>query len=122
MVERDLTRAKALLASAEKLYRTGDLAGVAGLAYQAFESAVMAFNKIVKGKDVASHQRRMQTAREIFSERADDLKFLWNMRNIDFYGDVSPGDFGELQKERVEKVLVTVREIIEKTEKMVKSK
>nr|WP_279383650.1 hypothetical protein [Methanobacterium formicicum] len=39
MVDLDMERAKNLLKSAEDLYEQGDLAGVAGLGYAAFESA-----------------------------------------------------------------------------------
>ncbi|NYZ77214.1 hypothetical protein H0O02_02770 [Candidatus Micrarchaeota archaeon] len=98
MAERDIKRAKALLDSAETLYNEGDLAGVSGLAYQALESAIIAFNKIVKGKDVASHQFRMETAKRIFSGYSEKLDFLWEMRNIDFYGNVKPGIDAELKK------------------------
>jgi HEPN domain-containing protein len=122
MADRDLKRAKALLASAEKLFEEGDLAGVSGLAYQAFESALIAFNKTVKGKDVASHQYRMETAKRVFSEHKEDLDFLWEMRNIDFYGNVRPGIDAELGKEKVEKALGTVRMIIERVGELILSK
>lgn len=39
MADLDMERAKNLLDSAEDLYQKGDLAGVAGLSYAAFESA-----------------------------------------------------------------------------------
>lgn len=120
MAERDLTRAKALLNSAQKLFEEGDLAGVSGLAYQAFESALIAFNK-VNGKDVASHSYRMQTAKKLFSEHRDDLDFLWEMRNIDFYGNIKPGMNAELEKSRVEAALGTVRRIIEKVEVLIRN-
>ena len=122
MADKDIERAKALLKSAEKLYAEGDLAGVAGLAYQAFESAVIAFNKTVKGKDIASHGYRMETAKKIYSEHVHDIDFLWELRNIDFYGNIRPGFDAELRKEKVSKALETVKEIIEKTEALVRSR
>ena len=124
MAQKDLERAKALLQSAELLFEKGDMAGVAGLAYQAFESAIMAFNKIVKGKDIPSHKYRSKTAKEIYSEHFEELDFLWEMRNIDFYGNRKPGkdEDAHLEKEKLEKSLTTVRDIIEKTEELIKKK
>jgi len=122
MAERDIKRANALLDSAETLFNEGDLAGVSGLAYQALESAVIAFNKIVKGKDVASHRFRMETAKKFFSEYSEKLDFLWEMRNIDFYGNVKPGIDAELKKEKVKEALETVREIVGKIESMLENK
>ena len=42
----DLKRAKSLLKSAKDLYERGDMAGVAGLAYAAFESAIIALKEM----------------------------------------------------------------------------
>jgi len=124
MADKDLGRARALLKSAETLYKEGDLAGVAGLAYQAFESAVIEFNKIVKGKDSASHKSRMETAKDIYAEHIHDLDFLWEMRNIDFYGNKKAGEVEDagLEKEKIAKVLTTVRDIIIKTEELLEKK
>ncbi len=44
MADLDMERAKKLLESAEYLYQKGGLAGVAGLSYAAFESAVISPN------------------------------------------------------------------------------
>lgn len=124
MAQKDLERAQALLKSAELLYNEGDIAGVAGLTYQAFESALMAFNKIVKGKDIPSHKYRMKTAKELYSEHFEEVDFLWEMRNIDFYGNIRPGDDVEpdLKKEKLKKSLETVKDIVEKTEELLKEK
>lgn len=124
MAQKDLERAKALHKSAELLYKEGDMAGVAGLTYQTFESALMAFNKIVKGKDIPSHKYRMKTAKELYSEHFEEVDFLWEMRNIDFYGNKRPGENEdiELQKEKLKKSLESVGDIIEKTEELLKDK
>jgi HEPN domain-containing protein len=55
MADLDLERAKSLLKSAKALYERGDLAGVAGLAYAAFESAIIALTKKRNGLDYSSH-------------------------------------------------------------------
>ena len=77
---------------------------------------------IVKGKDVASHRFRMETAKKFFSEYSEKLDFLWEMRNIDFYGNVKPGIDAELKKEKVKEALETVREIVGKIESMLENK
>jgi HEPN domain-containing protein len=124
MAQKDLERAKALHKSAEMLFKEGDMAGVAGLTYQAFESALMAFNKIVKGKDIPSHKYRMKTAKELYSDHFEEVDFLWEMRNIDLYGNRRPGEDEDvgLQKEKLKKSLASVGDIIEKTEELLKKK
>ena len=58
----DLERAKKLLKSAFDLFNQLDLQGVAGLAYQAFESANIALIKKKNGCDQKSHfGRKSQT-------------------------------------------------------------
>lgn len=47
MADLDLERAKKLLKSARDLFNKGDVQGVAGLAYQAFESANIALLGLV---------------------------------------------------------------------------
>lgn len=118
MADRDITRAKALLESAEHLFDEGDLAGVAGLAYQAFESAIIAFNKNAKNKDVSSHRNRIETAKRIFSDCSEEIDLLWEIRNIDFYGNIKPGVDAELNKEKVKSALSSVREMVERIEEM----
>ena len=78
----------------------------------------------MKGKDIPSHEYRSKTAKEIYSEHFHDLDFLWEMRNIDFYGNRKPGkdEDAHLEKEKLEKSLTTVRDIIEKTEELIKKK
>ena len=61
----DMKRARSLLRSAKDLYDTGDLAGVAGLAYAAFESATMALTARVNGKDHQNHKLRMERVKTL---------------------------------------------------------
>ncbi len=88
MVDIDMERAKNLLKSAEDLHEQGDLAGVAGLAYAAFESAIMSLTDKINGKDYHSHRLRKERAKEMLSKHEDKMDFLWEVRNIDFYGNV----------------------------------
>ena len=91
MARIDIDRARKLLRSAEILYETGDYHGVAGLAYQAFESAVMCLIEIENGEDQRSHARRRKRAKQLLSEYGDKIDNLWEIRNIDFYGNVRLG-------------------------------
>ena len=55
MADLDLERAKKLLKSAQDLFNEGDVSGVAGLAYQSFESAIIALLKKRNGYDQDTH-------------------------------------------------------------------
>ncbi len=61
-----MQRAKNLLKSAEDLYEQGDLAGVAGLAYAAFESAIMSLTDKINGKDYKSHNLRKKRLKRCY--------------------------------------------------------
>ncbi len=69
----DLERAKKLLQSAEHLVEKGDLAGAGGLAYQAFESAVIV-KKLwaVRNVDFYGNEKIGEASREIKKEEIKD--------------------------------------------------
>ncbi len=68
MADLDLERAKNLLKSAKVLYERGDMAGVAGLAYAAFESAIIALTKKKNGMDYPSHLLRRERAKVLLDK------------------------------------------------------
>ncbi|MBI4812878.1 MAG: HEPN domain-containing protein [Methanobacterium sp.] len=113
MVDIDMERAKNLLKSAEDLHEQGDLAGVAGLAYAAFESAIMSLTDKINGKNYHSHRLRKERAKEMLSKHENKMDFLWEVRNIDFYGNVKLGSSKrEISPQEVENGLKCVKEII----------
>ena len=121
MASLDIERAGKLLKSAEDLFKEGDLAGVAGLAYQAFESATMALIKVKNGMDQKSHLGRRKRAKELLEEFRDKIDFLWEIRNVDFYGNVSFGaESRDVSEEEVKDSLKTVAEMIKKIGRFLK--
>ena len=120
MADLDLERAKNLLKSAKDLYEQGDMAGVAGLAYAAFESAIIALIKKKNGMDYPSHLLRRERAKILLIEKYQDkIDLLWEVRNIDFYGNVKIGsEMREISRAEVEDGLNAVEEIIEEVEKV----
>ena len=114
----DLERARKLLESAETLFEADDYHGVAGLAYQAFESAVMCLIEIRNGMDQRSHAGRRKRAKELLKEYRDRIDTLWDIRNIDFYGNISVGkQKREITRKEAEENLETVKSIIEEVER-----
>lgn len=119
MVALDMDRAKKLLKSAKDLYEQGDLAGVAGLAYAAFESATMTLTDKVNGKDYKSHNLRRERAKTLLKKYQNKIDLLWEIRNIDFYGNVKIGTpKRELSKNEVRDCLNAVENIIKEIEKI----
>lgn len=117
MVSLDLERAKNLLTSAEKLFASEDLAGSGGLAYQAFESAVIAVTKFKGEKDYPDHEKRRKKAEELLKVSKEAVTKLWLVRNVDFYGNEKIGDEArKLKKEEIEDSLRVVKELIVKIE------
>ena len=117
----DPERAKNLLESAKDLYERGDMAGVAGLAYAAFESAIIALTKKKDGIDYPSHLLRRERAKVLLDKYQDRIDVLWEVRNIDFYGNVKIGyETRELSRDEVEDGLNAVEKIIEEVEKVLK--
>ena len=91
MADIDMDRAKRLLKSAKDLYEQDDLAGVVGLAYAAFESATMSLTTRINGKDYSGHYSRKERAKKFLTKYQNELDMLWEIRNIDFYGNVKIG-------------------------------
>ena len=119
----DLERARNLLKSAKDLYEHGDMAGVAGLAYAAFESAIIALTKKKNGIDYPSHLLRRERAKVLLDKYQDKIDVLWEVRNIDFYGNVEIGsEMKELSIDEVEDGLSAVEKIIEEVEKVLKTR
>jgi HEPN domain-containing protein len=117
----DLERAKKLLKSAKDLYERCDMAGVAGLAYAAFESAIIALTKKKNGIDYPSHLLRRERAKVLLDKYQDKIDVLWEVRNIDFYGNVKIGsERRELSRDEVETGLNAVEKIIEEVESILK--
>jgi HEPN domain-containing protein len=118
MADLDLKRAKSLLESAKALYERGDMAGVAGLAYAAFESSIIALTKKKNGTDYPSHLLRRERAKVLLDKYQEKIDVLWEVRNIDFYGNVKIGSkMSELSNDEVKDGLNAVEEIIEEVEK-----
>ncbi|MEK6845422.1 MAG: hypothetical protein AABY26_01575 [Nanoarchaeota archaeon] len=80
----DLKRAKSLLKSAEGLYQQGDLTGVSGLAYQAFEAGIIALSKVLQ-EDSGNHLSRRRRAEGLLGISAEVMKKLWKYtRSVKF--------------------------------------
>ena len=95
------------------------MAGVAGLAYAAFESAIIALTKRKNGTDYPSHLLRRARAKVLLDKYQDKIDVLWEVRNIDFYGNVKVGtEMRELSRAEVEDGLNAVEKIIEEVEKV----
>ncbi|MBU1122038.1 MAG: HEPN domain-containing protein [Candidatus Omnitrophota bacterium] len=119
MVDLDLERAKRLLKSAEDLLDRGDLQGIAGLAYQAFESANIALLKKKNGCDQKSHFGRRKRAKELLSQFEEKIDGLWKIRNIDFYGNaIMDGEEEEINQDEVKEGIDVVRKIIKEIEQL----
>ncbi|MDP2750731.1 MAG: hypothetical protein Q8O89_07925 [Nanoarchaeota archaeon] len=82
----NMTRAKSLIKSARLLFESEDLTGVAGLSYQAVESAIAELSL-----QAESHTERRKRAEKLLNISKNSLKELWDARNIDFYGNQSIG-------------------------------
>ena len=117
----DLERARNLVRSAKVLYEHGDMAGVAGLAYAAFESAIIALTKKKNGIDYPSHLLRRERAKVLLDKYQDKIDVLWEVRNIDFYGNVEIGsEMRELSRNEVADGLSAVEKIIEEVGEVLK--
>lgn len=114
MANLDLERAERLLKSARDLFNQGDLAGVAGLAYQAFESAIIALSIEQTGMDPGSHAARRQQAEGLVKKGRDKIDLLWEIRNVDFYGNPRLGEpKREVSKAEMEEALRTVEDLLQ---------
>jgi Tfp pilus assembly PilM family ATPase len=103
------------MSSAERLGRDGEVAGVAGLAYQAIDLASKALTEAIDGADAGSHAARMQRVKEIIQADQSELAFLWEIRQRDFYGDSTLGAPRELPTaEQVQRALAVARSLIDR--------
>ena len=110
MANVDLERAKKLINSAEDLLKSGEYSGVAGLAYQAFESAMIA---LAGDNDKPYHNKRVKLTKERLGKSSEEIDMLWELRNIDFYGNVKFGEpKTDINDDDVEKALNTVKDIV----------
>jgi len=108
-----LVRAWALLKAAQSLAAEEDIAGSAGLAYQAADLASKALAQAIDGSDPGSHRGRMRRAQQLLNTHTDKLDFLWELRQKDFYGDVSLGGApGTPSNDEVREALSIVQEIL----------
>ena len=113
-----LKKAKELINSARNLFENGDLAGVAGLAYQAVEAAIMHLTDNLKTEQNSIHTERRKKAEILLKLSKETLKSLWFARNIDFYGNEKiGGEEKELDKRDIQKSLEQAESIIQKVEK-----
>ena len=88
MADIDIERAENLMESARYLLSQDDLAGVAGLAYQAFESALISLTSVINGSDSRTHAGRRKRAKVLLSNHRTKIVLLWEVRNVDFYGNI----------------------------------
>ncbi len=88
MADIDIERAENLMESARYLLSQDDLAGVAGLAYQAFESALISLTSVINGSDSRTHAGRRKRAKVLLSNHRTKIDLLWEVRNVDFYGNI----------------------------------
>ncbi|MFH1275796.1 MAG: hypothetical protein ABIH82_01665 [Candidatus Woesearchaeota archaeon] len=116
----DLRKAHGLLSSAKALFKLGDLAGVAGLAYQAFEAAIIVLSKI-NNNDKADHVTRRKKAEEILGTSEETMRKLWCYRSVDFYGNEKVGgEEKELTEDEIKYCLDTIEDLINKIEEYLK--
>ena len=119
MADIDLDRARNLLKSARELYEHGEVYGVAGLAYQAFESATTSMLKAINGKDQHSHEGRRKRAKELLRKYRGKIDFIWEARNIDFYGNIRLSeDKREITRQEVKESIVLIEKMIGEVEKL----
>lgn len=121
MADIDIERAENLMKSARYLLSQDDLAGVAGLAYQAFESAVISLTSVINGSDSRTHAARRKRAKVLLSNHRTKIDLLWEVRNVDFYGNTHLDQpRRKLTKEEAIDALNTVEIIIEDIKQMLR--
>jgi len=119
LVDLDLERGERLLRSARTLLAQGDLAGVAGLAYQAFESALIALTRAMDGANAGSHGARRERAKTLLAEHRGKIDLLWEVRNVDFYGNPRLGaPRRALTRSEVDEALGTIEDMFDVIKKM----
>lgn len=123
MVNIDLKRAKNLLNSARILFEEGDIYGVSGLAYQAFESATIALLREVNGYEQTTHFSRRRRAKDLLKKYREKIDFIWEARNIDFYGNIRVGKKKrEITEREAKDSLFLIENMIKEIEDLLKEK
>lgn len=120
MVGLDIDRARKLISSARRLFEMQDYVGVAGLSYQAFESGVIALLEIKNGVDQRSHSGRRKRAKDLLRTNGDRIDRLWDIRNVDYYGNMRVGEGKRgVQEEEAEECLIMVERLIDEIERII---
>ncbi len=115
----DLTKAKNLLRSAEDLFTRKEFAGVAGLAYQAFEAGIIVLSEKLR-EDLKDHLSRRKKAEELLGIPNQIMKKIWRYRNVDFYGNERIGENEkELSEIEIKEALTTVKDLLTKIENLI---
>lgn len=95
-----------------------DVAGVAGLAFQALDLASKALTEVIDGTDPGTHRARMHRVRELVQADQSELDFLWFIRQRDFYGDVSLGAPRDLPtEEQIRRALTLARALVDRIDR-----
>ena len=77
--------------------------------------------KIKNGGDKRSHFARRKRVKELMLSHGVTIDEIWEMRNIDFYGNSRIGDKSRrITEEEVKRCLEDVEEIIEEIENILK--
>ncbi|HLD72355.1 MAG TPA: hypothetical protein VJA23_02115 [Candidatus Nanoarchaeia archaeon] len=115
----DLTKAKNLLRSAEDLFVRKEFAGVAGLAYQAFEVGIIVLSENLQ-EILKDHLSRRKKAEELLGIPTQMMKKIWRYRNVDFYGNERIGENKiELSEIEIKEALTTVKDLLIKIENLI---
>lgn len=115
----DLTKAKNLLRSAEDLFARKEFAGVAGLAYHAFEVGIIVLSENLQ-ENLKDHLSRRKKAEELLGVPAQIMKKIWCYRNVDFYGNERIGENKtELSEIEIREALTTVKDLLIKIENLI---
>jgi hypothetical protein len=105
--------------SAERLAGEREVAGAAGLAFQAIDLASKALTEAIDGTDAGSHRARMQRVQQIIQADQAELDFLWEVRQRDFYGDPALGAPRQLPtQEQVRTALSVARKLIDRIDQV----
>lgn len=114
-----LKKAYDLLKSAEDLFERNDFAGVAGLAYQAFEVGIISLSTSME-EDIKDHISRRKKAEELLGTSTETMKKLWAYRDVDFYGNEALGkEEKELNEEEIKESLNIVKNLLSQIEKLI---
>jgi len=80
----------------------------------------MALLKKKNGCDQKSHFGRKKRAKELLTQFEDKIDTLWQIRNIDFYGNVTIDGEEEIDPDDVKECLEVVERIIKEIDELLK--